>query len=74
MPIDLKKINVDKVNQADCELKEFCYLSDDNDFIVVTEWKNGDGFDIKISCTHGNKIFELTRGELDAINFLTKLV
>lgn len=50
------------------DLKDFCYLSKDSDFVEVTEWTNGDGFDITIS----DRIFMLTRGELKAINKLVK--
>lgn len=49
------------------KLKKFCYLAKDNDFIEVTEWSNGEGWDVSI----GEKIFSLTRGELDALHFLT---
>ena len=49
------------------KLKNFCYLAKDDDFIEVTEWTNGEGWDISI----GEKIFPLTRGELDALHFLT---
>ena len=40
-----------------------------DDFIEVCEWTNGEGFDISIT---DKKIISLTRGELDAIDFLTK--
>lgn len=40
-----------------------------DDFIEVCEWINGEGFDISIT---DKKIISLTRGELDAIDFLTK--
>lgn len=74
MPIDLSKISTEKVHQAFCELKEFCYLSSDNDFITVTEWSNGEGFDVEISRKNSIDKFSLTHGELEAINFLKKLV
>ena len=38
-----------KRNSVFTELKPFCYMSGDNDFIEVTEWTNGEGFDITIS-------------------------
>lgn len=50
------------------KLKKYDFLAKDSDFIEVTEWANGEGWDISIN----DKIFQLTYGELDAINYLTK--
>lgn len=50
------------------KLKKYDYLAKDNDFIEVTEWTNGEGYDIIIN----DKIISLTYGQLDAINYLTK--
>lgn len=50
------------------DLKKYCVLAKDNDHIEVTEWTNGEGWDIIIN----DKIISLTWGELDAINYLTK--
>lgn len=55
-----KSIN-DKLTKYDC-------LAKDDDFIEVTEWTNGEGYDIVIN----DKIISLTAGQLDAINYLTK--
>lgn len=41
----------------------------DTDFIELTEWSNGEGWDINIS---DKKIFNLHYDELTAINFLSK--
>lgn len=49
-------------------LKKYDYLAKDDDFIEVTEWTNGEGYDITIN----DKIISLTNGQLDAINYLTK--
>lgn len=49
------------------KLSKYCYLKDSNAFIEVTEWKNGEGWDITIN----DKMFSLTDGELRAINYLT---
>ncbi len=46
------------------ELSKFDALS--NDTIEVTEWLNGEGWDISIGDTH----LSLTRGTLAAINYL----
>lgn len=50
-------------------LKKYDYLAkDDDDFIEITEWTNGEGYDITIN----DKIISLTNGQLEAINYLTK--
>ena len=48
------------------KLKKYDYLAKDNDIIEVIEWKNGEGYDISIN----DKIISLTRGQIDAINYL----
>ena len=50
------------------ELKKYDYLAKDNDFIEVIEWTNGEGYDITIN----DKIISLTRGQIDAINYLVR--
>jgi hypothetical protein len=50
------------------KLNDFCYLNKPDSFIEITEWANGDGFDITIN----DKITSFTRGELDAIKLLVK--
>lgn len=56
--------NRKSINENLCK---YDYLAKEDDFIEVTEWTNGEGWDISIS---DKKQFMLTRGELDAINYL----
>lgn len=51
------------------KLSKYDYLSNRNsdDFIEVTEWANGEG----ITVTINEKVYELTYGQLDAINYLS---
>lgn len=49
------------------KLKTFDYLSKEDSFIEVTEWYNGEGWDITID----DKVISLTHGQLAAINHLT---
>lgn len=49
-------------------LRKYDFLAKGEDFIEVTEWANGEGWDITI----GDKHVSLTMGELDAINYLTQ--
>ena len=51
------------------KLRKYDYLAKDDDFIEVTVWKNGEGYDISIS---DDNVFSLSIGQLEAINFLTK--
>lgn len=47
-------------------LKQFDYLAKEHDYIEVTEWHNGEGYDIHTQ----DKQFSLTDGELEALQFL----
>lgn len=49
-------------------LRRFDYLAEDKDFIEVTEWVNGEGYDVTIN----NKAFSFTEGEIEAIYYLVK--
>lgn len=49
------------------ELQKYDYLSKDDDFIRVTQWKNKEGFDISIN---DDKIFSLTEGQVNAIKYI----
>lgn len=62
MKIDTRKTVYD-------DLKKYCICAKDNDYIEVTEWTNGEGYDIDIN---DEKRISLTHGELEAIQFLTK--
>lgn len=53
------------------ELKNYCHLSKEHDYIEICEWYNGEGFDVEISGKPGAK-FQLTWGQLDALNTLIK--
>jgi hypothetical protein len=66
----VKNIEYNKRKSVSCSLKTFDCLAKDSSFIEVTEWTNGEGFDINID----DKQISLTHGELEAINFLTKSV
>lgn len=62
------KMEIVKVKMAIDSLKKYDHLSKEDDYIQVTEWNNGEGWDISFS----NKQFSLTYGELEAINHLIK--
>ena len=48
-------------------LHKYDYLAKEHSFIEVTEWANGEGWDITID----DKVISLTIGQLDAIKYLT---
>lgn len=52
------------------KLSKYDYLSnhDSDDFIEVTEWANGEGITVTIK----ENTYELTYGQLDAINYLSQ--
>ena len=55
-------------------LKIFSPIFKEEDFIDITEWTNGEGWDITISCANETKIVPLHRDELEAINYLIKVL
>lgn len=49
-------------------LKKYDHMAKDSDFIEVTEWANGEGWDISIN----ERLISLTFGQLEAIKYLIK--
>lgn len=49
------------------ELKKYCHFARPYDFIEVCEWTNGEGFDVTLSNVKGDKLFQLTYGEFEAL-------
>jgi DNA-directed RNA polymerase subunit RPC12/RpoP len=67
-----KKIETKNRKAAFVELKEFCLFSmgertDKGDFLEVTEWSNSEGYDIHISDVNGEKQFNITWGQMEAL-------
>jgi hypothetical protein len=53
------------------ELKPYCHHSGENDYMEVTEWSNGEGYDIMIDRKRGyGKIISLTHGEVELLMVL----
>lgn len=63
MKINNRKSIYDDLQKYDC-------LKSKSSFIEITEWTNGEGWDITID----EKMFSLTYGELEAIKYLTKVL
>lgn len=49
-------------------LKKYDFMAKEDDFVEVTQWVNGEGYDITIE----DRKMSLTDGELDAINYLVQ--
>lgn len=49
------------------ELKDFCHLSKEHDYVEVTEWSNGEGYTINVCSFGGDKTIDLTYGQFKAI-------
>jgi len=48
-------------------LKPYCHHSKDHDYMEITEWNNGEGFDFNIS---DKKFFSLTYGQWECLQVL----
>lgn len=57
-------------NSVSDDLNKYDYLAKKDDFIQITEWTNEEGWDITIN----DNTISLTSGQLDAINYLTKVL
>ncbi len=59
-------MEITKVNQITDSLKKYTYSGKESDYVTLTEWANGEGYDIDIN----GKLITLSDSELDAINYL----
>lgn len=57
-----------KLNSIRENLRKFDYLAKEHDYIEVTEWRNGEGWNIDLNGT----VIQITDGQLRAINYLTQ--
>lgn len=60
-------MEITEVNQITDNLKKYTYSGKESDYITITEWANGEGYDIDIN----GKLITLSVSELEAINYLT---
>nr|DAO29870.1 MAG TPA: hypothetical protein [Bacteriophage sp.] len=60
-------MEVTKVSQITDSLRKYTYGGKESDYITITEWANGEGYDIDIN----GKLITLSDSELEAINYLT---
>ena len=63
-------IEVSKRRAVFAELKPYCNHSSENDYMEVTEWSNGEGYDLVIDRKRGSEKFSLTYGEWELLQVL----
>jgi hypothetical protein len=61
------------VKRKVAELNPFCHMAGPNDCIEITEWTNGEGFDIFIDRKNSQERFAITYGELEAVYLVAKM-
>lgn len=52
------------------DLNNYSYVAKEGDYITITEWSNGEGWDIDLN----GKLIQLHDTELEAINYLTQVL
>lgn len=61
-------------NSVFAQLKQWCFgYGKDGDYIEVTEWANGEGFDVDIE-TEQRQRFQLTWGQYEALKHLVNKI
>lgn len=61
-----------KLKTAFALLQKFDALAKPNDFLEVSLWHNGEGFDAHFSSTNGDQSLKLTWGEFKALKTVIK--
>ena len=64
------KVEVNNRRSVFAELKDYCMHSGDHDYMEVTEWANGEGYDIVIDRKRGIERFSLSHGEWELLQIL----
>ena len=67
----MAKISTYKLNAAFVRLQEFDHYAEPHDFIEVSLWHNGEGFDVHLN-SHCDQRIRLTWGEFKALKKLIK--
>lgn len=74
-----KEIEVTNRKSTFVELKDYCIGSmgekeDKGHFLEVTEWSNGDGYDIHIFDSEGERQIQLSWGQFEAMKKCIKAI
>ena len=63
-------IEVSQRRAVFAHLKPYSFHADENDYMEVAEWSNGEGFDIVIDRKNNTERFSITHGEWELLTFL----
>ena len=71
-----KEIKIEQRSSAFTELEGICIMSniDSHDFMEVTEWTNGEGWDVVLVLANQYQMFHLSYGQLKALKKLIKVL
>ena len=71
-----KEIEIKQRPSAFTELEGICIMSniDSHDFMEVTEWTNGEGWDVVLVLANQYQMFHLSYGHLKALKKLIKVL
>ena len=71
-----KEIKIEQRPSAFIELEGICIMSniDSHDFMEVTEWTNGEGWDVVLVLANQYQMFHLSYGHLKALKKLIKVL
>ena len=74
-----KEINIEMRKSAFVDLEDYCTNSlgdrkGKGDFLEVTEWTNGEGYDIHIEDSKGTTLLMLTWGQFEAMKKCIKTI
>lgn len=69
----MSKTPIEKYNRKTvfCKLLEYDHFADKDSYIELTEWANGEGFDVEVASKLSTR-FQLTWGEFELIRKLVK--
>jgi hypothetical protein len=66
-----EKITTYKLDAASASLADFDHCTKPGDFIEVSLWHNGEGFNVDL-ISNGNQQFQMTWGQFNALKKLIK--
>ena len=69
MEKESNSLKVENRKSISAPMKKFWSFANENDFITVTEWSNGEGWDFYFN---DKPIISLHYSEIDAMNYLIK--
>ena len=64
------KVEVNNRRAVFAELKDYCHMCGQDGYMEVTEWSNGEGWDVTIENIRGAEQFSLTYGEWQLLQVL----